>query len=168
MTSQQGQSHTQPCWQLFSLRHRHFQSLNQNNVRYNPVIAFTPKFLVASYSVCMQLEDDTLLLWLQGCVYIELRLRLAANRNQMLQHVSRTAQSFVLLLRTRDKLLKVGEICVRQKVQPYVREEMNNKYWHGGKRKSQLQEQNLHLAMLSNALRYSGEVLSLGSNLAIC
>lgn len=60
----------------------------------------------------------------------------------MLQHISRTAYSFVLLLDTLDKLLKVEEICVRQKVQPYVQEEMNNKYWHCGKRKSQLQEQN--------------------------
>lgn len=60
----------------------------------------------------------------------------------MLQRISRTAHSFVLLLDTLDKLLKVEEICVRQKVRPSVHEEMNNKYWHCGTGTSQLQEQN--------------------------
>lgn len=134
--------HTTLLTAIFSLRHRNFQSLNQNNARYNPATIFTPKFLVATYPICIKLKDDTSLLWLQRCLYIELQFRLAGNWNQMLQHISRTAYSFVLLLDTLDKLLKVEEICVRQKVQPYVQEEMNNKYWHCGKRKSQLQEQN--------------------------
>lgn len=63
----------------------------------------------------------------------------------MLQHITRTVLGFVLLLGTLDKLLKVEEICVRQKVQPYVQEGMNYKYWHCGKIKSQLQEQNLYI-----------------------
>lgn len=157
-----------PSDSYFLPQTQNFKSLSQNKARHDPTMTCTPKLLVATYSTCRKLKDDTLLLWLQRCLCTELRFQLAGNWNQMVPRISRTAHSFVLLWRTLDELLKVEEICVRQKVQPYAHEELNNEYWHRGKRRSQLQGGNSCVSQCCQIhFSYSAEVLSLASNLEI-